>query len=443
MARTTQALALATALALAGTAAAAAGDEATADSAGNNGDSGAELRLHRDGRGANAAGPLAAASALHPGLASATPSAWVAEAELRHTLRTRLGGTGLALAGNGLLAHEWSDGTAAAGAGQRDRSRVNELHGAADLGAWQLGAGKKVLGWDVGYGFRPIDVVQQEERRQLYAGTPEGRPLLQAEHFGAEDALTLVWVNPQRWDDAAEQQRGARESAFAGRWYRRFGALDVHALGRWGRHTGWSAGGALAWVATDELELHASWRALHRHDGWQIDPAAGHAPVAANPWAQATLGGTSQWLLGGQWTGALQQSLMVEAWHDGTAPTDRQWDAWAGRNAALLALGRTQPSLATAAAGNLAWQATPFSGASLRQDNLYLRLAWQPEHWQWTLDALLHPADRGRMVTAAVQWQGDRLRLNAAWRVYGGPANALLAQLPQRRALLLAAAWAF
>jgi hypothetical protein len=60
---------------------------------------------------------------------------------------------------NALLAHERP-----AGGSGRDASRLNELHAAWDLGAWQLAAGKKVLGWDVGYAFRPNDVVQQEAR---------------------------------------------------------------------------------------------------------------------------------------------------------------------------------------------------------------------------------------------------------------------------------------
>ena len=43
-----------------------------------------------------------------------------------------------------------------------------------DLG-WQWSAGKKVLSWDVGYGFRPNDVVQQETPPQ--PGQPAaGRP---------------------------------------------------------------------------------------------------------------------------------------------------------------------------------------------------------------------------------------------------------------------------
>ncbi|HEX6705655.1 MAG TPA: hypothetical protein VF169_12905 [Albitalea sp.] len=390
------------------------------------GDASGELRARWDARDANPQGPLAGADARVPGIAPATPSAAVAEAELRGRWR--------ALSADLLLS-----ATRDEGGGTRSLARFNEFHASGDFGAWQLSAGKKIVGWDVGYGFRPNDVVQQEERRTLLSLTPEGRPLLQLEHFGATTAASLVWVNPQRWHDPDDAQRFARESALAARGYLRAGAADWHLFGRVGQHTGASVGAALAWVATESLELHASARLLQRHDGWAFDAAAGDAPVRANPWRVQTLGGASQWLVGANWTGAAQQSVIVEWWHDGTALSDGAWDAWSARNAALAA-GAAPP---VALAGNLAWQASPLGATSLRRDNLFVRLAWQPEHWLITLDALVTPADRGRVVTAEVQWQGDRVRVNAAWRVMEGPSDAVVVKLPLRHSGLLALTWAF
>lgn len=395
---------------------------------------GGELRLSWTDRGASASGPLAEANRRVPGLAPPPADSALAEAELRHTLRFKPFGTPLALSGNLLLQGLDPRGDAATA-----DARVNELNAAVDLGAWQLVAGKKVVGWDVGHGFRPNDVVQQEARRTLLSTTPEGRPLLQLEHFDAESALSLVWVNPQRVDADDDASRGAAESALALRAYRRFGSLDAFGFARLGVHTGASAGAALSWVATDAIELHASWRGLQRYDGWRLAPGLGDAPAAANPWRQATLGGTAQWLLGGTWTGAWQQSLLLEVWHDGTALSDRGWDAWQQRNRAVAAT----PGPAIRGAANLAWQATPFSTPSLRQDNVFLRLSWQPERWQLSADTLYNPADHGRLHTLAAQWQGERWRLNAAWRVAAGPADALVKQLPTRRTLLLAATLAF
>jgi hypothetical protein len=396
-------------------------------------DSSAEITLRADGRSAAEQGPLALAEVLRTGVATPTPSGLMLQAELRHTQRL---GAGLSLQGNALLAHERLEGRSGS-----DISRVNELNAAWDLGAWQLAAGKKVLGWDVGYGFRPNDVVQQEVRRTQFGQTPEGRPLLQIEHFDADTAWTLVAVQPERWNDGADRQHGAREAALAGRVYTRLGALDLHGFARHGRHTGASAGLALAWVATDELELHASARAFRRHDGWRL---ADDTPTLStnNPWQPATQGGGTQWLVGGQWTGGPNLSVMVEAWHDGSALSDAEWRRWGERNAALAAIAN-QPTRRSAAAGNLAWQATPFDAQSLRRDNVYLRLAWQPTDWTLSLDALVTPADRGRIVSAALQWKGDRWRLDASLRLYGGPADAVFSQLPLRRSLVLAATFGF
>jgi hypothetical protein len=397
-------------------------------------DSGGELRVRWEPRSANERqGPLAAANLLALGIVPSTPSAAVAEAELH--------GRWKAVSANLLLAstHAEGDGTASS-------ARFNELYASGDFGAWQASAGKKIVGWDVGYGFRPNDVVQQEQRRTLLALTQEGRPLLQLEHFGADTAGALVWVNPQRLHDRDDDQRFERESALAARWYRRAGAADWHLFGRVGQHTGASAGAALAWVADEALELHASARLMQHHDGLRIDPAAGTAPVAANPWQVATLGHASQWLIGANWTGAQQQSVLVEWWHDGTALSDAEWDRWTARNAALVARGAQAglpAGLLRGIGGNLAWQATPFGAMNLRRGNLFVRLAWQPEHWLVSFDTLFTPADRGRVLTAGVQWQGDRWRLNAAWRVYRGPSGSVVAQLPQRSGGVVAANWAF
>jgi hypothetical protein len=192
----------------------------------------------------------------------------------------------------------------------------------------------------------------------------------------------------------------------------------------------------------DALELHGSARYQRRHVGWAASGAdtAPDALLRSNPWQATLLGPASQALLGLQWTGESQLSLLAEAWHDGSAPSAADWRAWAARNAALA----TGPAPTPARAGNLAWQATPLGSAgSLQRDNLLLRLAWQPPGWQVSVDTLYTPADHGRQDTAALQWQGDRWRLNAAWRQAGGPADALARQLPTQRTLALSAAWAF
>lgn len=392
-------------------------------------DLGGELRGLHSHPSVNPNGPLAQAQALAPDRFAGPVSSTQVETELRGRWRF--------ISADAVFGHEHPEG------GPSDsHARFNELHASADLGAWQLSAGKKTVSWDVGYAFRPNDVVQQEQRRSLLDTPLEGRPLLQAEYFEAERATSLVWVQPQHLNRDTADQRGVNESALALRHYERQGALDAYAFARLGQHTGTSVGAALAWVATESLELHASGRWMQRFDGWQRPASA--APLAsANPWAIGTHGHAGQLLIGGQWTGEQRQSVLLEVWRDTTAPRAAQWRAWQADNVGLNQLGQRPGVPAAAVAGNLAWQTSPLGDGgtlgpmSLQRNNVFARVAWQPEGWQYSLDVLWHPADDGFIATAGLQWQGHLWRWDMAWRWYGGPSHAVLAQLPQKNTLAL------
>ena len=384
-----------------------------------------QLRLQWTGQQAASSGPLAQAYALQSGVVDLPASGATLETELR--------ASGHGLTGVITLQQQRLESRAT-----DSRARVNELYASHDGGAWQFSVGKKIVAWDVGYGFRPNDMVQQEERRALISSTPEGRPLLLAEHFDASTAWSLVWVNPTK----PAEQLGAQEPALAARFYRRDGAIDWHGFARLGAHSGASIGGALAWVASDALALHGSLRFSERVDSMTIAPTV-NGLVSSNPWQPGTENGVKQLLLGGSWTHANQLSLLAEAWWDGSAPADAQWDAWSQRNYQLATLA-TRGAPPVAVAGNLAWQGQAFSlSPSLRRSNVFLRLSWQQEAWQPALDLLYTPADQGRVVTASLGWQGDRVQVQGGLRAYGGPANAVTVQLPARSVAYITTNWSF
>ena len=376
-------------------------------------------------QGKNPSSPLAQAAALD--------TAIVALPRSGATLETELRASGHGLSGTVTLQQQRLEGTPA-----RSKAWVNELYAATDSGGWQFSAGKRIVAWDVGYGFRPNDVVQQETRRTLLTNTAEGRPLLMAEHFDASTAWSFVAVNPTQ----PRAQRGAEEPAFAARVYQRDGSVDWHGFARYGAHTGGSVGAAAAWVANDALELHASLRYLNAADSMAIDPTTSGL-VRSNPWSDATVRHATQLLVGGTWTNAEQVSILAEAWWDGTALSDAQGNGWSQRNRQLAALVGS-PAPASAVAGNLAWQANAFGASSnLRRTNLFMRVSWTLEKWQPAFDLLYTPADAGRTVTASLGWQGDRVRVDAGLRLYGGPSDAVFAQLPTRRIAYVAGTWSF
>ncbi|MFZ6814127.1 hypothetical protein ACO0K3_06635 [Undibacterium sp. Rencai35W] len=321
---------------------------------------------------------------------------------------------------------------------------VNELVSSIDQGAWQFSAGKKIVGWDVAYGFRPNDVVQQEKRRSLISTTVIGRPLLMAEYFNADTAVSFVWVNPLRSHDTISNSADiAEEQAFATRLYYRAGSLDLHAFTRLGQHTRGSVGAAAAWVATEALELHASLRYLQRSPVSTIE-TENSLIQHSSPWSSGVKKHAGQALLGGTWTSEDQHSFLLEAWWDGTALSGQQWRAWTRKNQQLRNSVNTLPQLSHEIAYNLAWQSQPLStSANLRRNNVFARWSWQTSTWQPAIDLLWTPEDGGRITTASLGWQGDQWRIDGGFRQYGGPSTAVLAQLPARQTAYASASWSF
>nr|WP_316640776.1 hypothetical protein [uncultured Roseateles sp.] len=384
-----------------------------------------QLRARVEDRSANSQGPVAAANALLPGFAAVPADVAAIDVELRGQWRWL----------NAAVALHQETSHNRAG---RSSAVVNELYASGGLGLWQFSAGRKLVSWDVGYAFRPNDVVAQEERRTLLSSQVQGRPLLSAEYFDADTAWSLVWVNPNHGD----HERMSDEQALAGRVYKRIGGLDAHGFARWGEHTGASIGSALAWVATESLELHGSVRYARRADALLAGNSINGLARSA-PWTAGMRNHVTQALVGLSWTGESRLSLLAEAWFDGNAASSQDWRNWNARGAQLLGLVGKAPD--PALAGNLAWQAQGFGGggSNLQQRNLFLRLSWDYEGWTPALDCLYHPADGGHVLTASVGWQGDRIRLDAGLRRYGGPSASVLAQLPQRGQAFAAATWAF
>ena len=302
-----------------------------------------------------------------------------AEAELRGRWR--------AVTASGTLAHGWSQD-----AGDTDLSRVNELYAAGEAAGWSFAAGRRIVSWDVGYGFRPNDVVQQERRRTLLPVLLQGKAVLQAEWFGADEAWSLVAVDPTS---------SSKEHAFAARAWRRVGAADWHAYARQGEDTGPSLGTAVSWVANDATEVHASVRYAHEVNGRV------HVPQA---------------LAGFTWTGENKVGVIGEVWYDGSAPSDAEW-----------ADPRSVRGLFT--------QASALQ--NLRRRSVFVRLSWTHDGWEPSLDHLWLPSDRSHTTTAALGWQGDRLRVDVGVRRLGGPAGSVMAASPVNHIGYAAATWSF
>ena len=266
------------------------------------------------------------------------------------------------------------------GGGSGVRMMLNELSLERPLGAGFLTAGKKVMSWDVGYAFRPLDVVQQEDRRALNPVTLEGVPMLAWEAFDADRALTVVLSNPGR--SRAGQPRD--DGSLAVRLYRQNGARDEYAVLRISSRNGVEGGVSFSQVATPEFELHGSVLLQQRHDVWQTSRTA---PPRWRSGSGDNGGGKA--LAGFTWTNEARFSVLGEAWLDRTAP------------------------------------AQPYR----QQRNILLRAAQNSGDLDVSADVLWQPQNGSKIASVAVSWKPGPWLFSASLRRYGGLAGTAIRSL--------------
>ena len=124
---------------------------------------------------------------------------------------------------------------------------------------------------------------------------------------------------------------------------------------------------------------------------------------------------------------------MVETWWDGSAPAAADWQRVARQAAQRRAMLGLPGIPAAAVAGATAASTRIFDQGNLARRGLLARLAWSQPGGGWSLsaDLLRSLDDGGTTLTAASSWQGDRLRLDAGVRRYGGRADSAYRLLPE------------
>jgi hypothetical protein len=255
---------------------------------------------------------------------------------------------------------------------------ANQLYydGQIDAGlGWTIG--KKAMPWGVGFGFKPLDVIQREDRRGINPPPLVGVPLVALERYTATDALTLAWTRPG--ENAGESD--FRDPGLALRWYRLAGGDDLHGVLRISERRRLEAGFGATRVIGEEWSIYGAalyqqrgpLRADGRYDGEGIKAVAGV-----------------------QWTGESGTSVLAEAWDDPDAP--------------LLRL-------------------TP-------RENLLLRLSWDDrDGFKPYAELLVTPRDGGRVYSVGASWEGNRNRISLGLRQYDGRDGSAYAQAPLRRVL--------
>ncbi len=325
------------------------------------------------------------------------------------------------------------------------RLLANEAYVDFRAGENHFTLGKKILSGDVGYGFRPIDVIQREARLQVLPPTLEGVPNLSLERFSADTAWSVIYANPghRRRGDAKDDE------SVSLRFYRRAGGTDLHGIARMSGRNGLESGAAFSTVPRESLELHGSFLVQRR--GERQMPLAEPASIPdllapGRAVAVTALNSPRKALAGFTWTTENGWSVIGEAWWDGTAPTAGDWRALANQARARNALAGLPGVPAAAITGSIAASTSLFQAPSVSRRTVLAHAGWtDPAGSGWTasLDVLRTMEDGGWTATAAIAHESDRLRVDAGLRRFGGKADSAYRLLPEKSILFVGVSYAF
>jgi hypothetical protein len=238
-------------------------------------------------------------------------------------------------------------------------------------------AGKKVMSWGVGFGFKPLDVIQRENRRSVNPPPLVGVPLVALERFSDNDAWTMAWTRPGQGSGETDE----RDPSLALHWYRLADGDDLHGVMRISQRRRLEAGVGATRVIGEEWSIYGA--ALYQGRGpLRPDGSFDSEGIKA--------------VAGAQWTGESGLGVLAEAWDDPDAP--------------------------------------PTTGTP--RENVLLRLSWDDrDGFKPYAEWLLTPRDDGHVYTVGASWQGDRQRFTLGARQVGGARDSAYAQAPIKRML--------
>lgn len=316
----------------------------------------------------------------------------------------------------------------------------NEIYFEGVIKNHDLSLGKKIYSYGVGFGFRPLDVIQRENRRQLYTYTLEGVPAIAWYHFREKDAFTLIFSNPGNNNSIQSK----KDESLTLRYYKLQGNADIHALMRISDRNKIEIGSGFSFIINNQMELHSS--LLYQQRGEQLVNALTttiQTLATNNPMQLVSINNQVKALLGISFTSEQGWSLLTEAWYDGEAYTTKQWQdlTMLTQQQRLLQSEATIPSAAIN--NNVNASSQSFSPVNLLRWNTLFRVSYDSEQLDSNLEILYTPEDKGYVATLNSVYEVEEHRFHLSIRQYGGPSNAAYQQLPVDWALLVAWEWIF
>lgn len=296
----------------------------------------------------------------------------------------------------------------------------------AGLG-WTVG--KKVMTWGVGFGFKPLDVIQREDRRAVNPPPLVGVSVLALESFTATDAWSLIWSRPGN----TGARNDAQDTSLTMRWYRLADGDDLYGLVRLSQHRKLEFGAGITHVIGETWSIYGS--ALHQQRSWRrlnslLDDD--RLLAEADPLVDRNEGRGIKAQAGVQWTGENGVSVLAEAWYDDDAYSKQDWQRLGALTARQRAFAGLLPAQVTE--GNVAWSSQAFLATNLLRENVLLRISYDNrDGFKPYGEILATPGDGGLVFTAGAQWERNRQKFEIGIRQVGGQSASAYSQAPISR----------
>ncbi len=300
---------------------------------------------------------------------------------------------------------------------------TNELYLSKSLHDWEVTFGRRISSWGVGYGFRPLDLVQQYDQQTLSRQSTIGKNMVALERFSGMSSWSLLWVNPNRSD---ESENSDIES-IASKYSTSRGDYDLHAVFRYNELNRFQLGLGGITILSDEMALHGSLLLSQRYQK-QLHRLAGQSSILLAeqfPYESVNYNNGFQTVIGMSWSSLSKHSLIAEYWYNEQAYSRQQWRE-------LFELVQKQQNLLTQTAiypaliqANIAWSATATQAQVLTQHNFMLQWSYDADHWKPTANILISPTDKSSMMTLSTTRSTHLFKFEAGIRTFNGASDSV------------------
>ncbi len=303
------------------------------------------------------------------------------------------------------------------------RFNTNELYLTKNLNDWEITLGRRISSWGVGYGFRPLDVVQQYDQQTISRQSAIGKNMIALEHFSGMSSWSLLWVNPNRSDES--QNHGIK--SIVSKYSTSQDNYDLHAVLRYNRKNKLQMGLGGINILSDEMSVHGS-LLLSQVYQKQLHKLTRQTTVLLSdkyPYENIDYNSGFQLLTGLSWSNLSNHSLIVEYWYNGMAYSDKQWDQLfklAAQQQNLLNNTQLPQSIIH---GNIAWTAAATQTQALAQHNVMLQWSYDADYWKPTANILLSPVDKSSMITLLATRSTHLFKFEAGIRAFNGANNSI------------------